>query len=149
MYRDFHHILLNSGKTPQLFCRRGTILYLFLTIIPGHPLIPGGNSTKPCSESSFVTDSGGLISCKGWINGMDLMGETMKRSIVHMTAGETPIIAAHAHSYQADVCMYACMHTSWLVCIVYLIHAHLRSCLIFWAPSNRLSDMYHNAIMCY
>ena len=55
------HIAASDRLSLNYFAEEKQFFILHLISIPEHPLILGGNSTKPCS--SFVSGSGGLISC--------------------------------------------------------------------------------------
>ena len=56
-----YHIAASERHALNYFADEKQFSILHLVSIQAHPLILGGKSTKPCS--SFVSDSGGLISC--------------------------------------------------------------------------------------
>ncbi len=55
------HIAASKKHALNYFADERHFFILLLIFIPAHLLILGGNSTRLCS--SFVSDSGGLISC--------------------------------------------------------------------------------------
>jgi hypothetical protein len=125
----------------QLFRRRETLLYPSFNFYPGASSDPWWEQHEALFFFRFRFRRAHFLQL---MDAMDLTGKTMKcsgaRLVVHKTAGETPMSIIILQIY-----------ASWLFCVAYLIHAHLRSWSIFlgFHPTEIQNQKFRYVSYCY